>query len=66
MASGRWEMTQEKMGEFRERFGEFAEGVKEFFGGIDYEVHGWKFSVEKDGEGYVVDVALKTLFKPKK
>jgi hypothetical protein len=44
----------------------YGDEIQEYLGKVDAKVGSWKFSIEKQDEGLIVDVALRATIHPKK
>ena len=44
----------------------YGDQIQEYLGEVDAKVDSWKFSIEKQNEGLIVDIAFRATVHPKK
>lgn len=77
LSEGRWYMATEKVVEakgggrtltleqLRGRLNAYQSEIRQYLDSHEARVDTYRFAVEKDGEGYAVDVAIKASIHPK-
>jgi len=59
------EKLNESLDSVKKQLISYGDQIQEYLGKVDAKVDSWKFSIEKQSEGLVVDIAFRATVHPK-
>ncbi len=60
------EKLNDSLDTVRKQLVTYGDEIQEYLGKVDAKVDAWKFSIEKQNEGLIVDIAFRATIHPKR